>query len=160
MSVIYSMNFQVGKKNTKNGCEPLWLFEIQRICLMHLKCAFISFILCCPIRTSTSLIQTEFHNEMTGDLNAIKSMSGLLPHHFECLQPKLELNNQSVTATVSAGKRRSSCSTFFLHKFSSFRAKITFATSYSYCWLRGVASQELGALRPTLQKTRRFRFHV
>ena len=42
---------------------------------------------------------------------------------------KLVLNSQSVTATISAGKRRSCRYIFFLHKFSSFRAKVTFATT-------------------------------
>lgn len=128
MSVICSLNFQIGKKKHE---EWMWTALVHR----RIKEMFnayknaLSYFSYCVVQYGHWLVSPRVPQRD-------ESRPGFKPNLWAaCCRiilnacNKLVLNNQSVTATISAGKRRSCRYIFFLHKFSSFRARMTFAAT-------------------------------
>lgn len=154
MSVICSLNFQIGKKKHEKW---MWTTLVLRG-IKEMFNAIKNALSYCVVQYGHWLVSSRVPQRD-------ESRPGFKPNLWAaCCRiilnacNKLVRNSQSVTATISAGKRRSCRYIFFLHKFSSFRAKMTFATTSIADHVELQA--QLRALRPTLQKTRRFRFHV
>lgn len=155
MSVICSLNFQIGKKKHEEWMwTPLVLRGIKEMFNAYKNA--LSYFSYWVVQYGHWLVSPRVPQQD-------ESRPGFKPNLWAaCCRiilnawNKLVLNKQSVTATISAGKRRSCRYIFFLHKFTSFclpQKLLLITWSCKPNW-------ELGALRPTLQKTRRFRFHV